>query len=536
MSRDQSHMTERMLNLTMEIIYLLTGEKYAAVKMATINALLEGMWSPLSEGWNRNERPVTMALPQSLISGNNNKKKILEVTNKMIELLSGEVPVKCQDVNVSLSVEAMGNLEEQTDPHKNVKVENHQTLTSPGGSSNRNSPERSPSPHCSQDSSQEEDCSQQHNQSKDQITVKIEVLEDEDETYERSDELHEDEFSTAEGQDIRRTSEEQTSSPAFDVDYSAITKYFSGENPGTPSIHFDEYSPSKSHAVTANVQPGLHGMNRPLHPSHHMGLSHDNLNFATSDIYQEPHIVDRSSGPANLEESLLKSSSMIPNVHQGLLTEYGPSILSNHEESSSSAMVQPTDRGADNVYSCSDSWKSLPILGYQHEHQRTQKCDQPHKSLNYKSVSGQKKYLGKKVFPCTECGKCFTYSLELIKHQQEHRKVRPYSCLDCGRSYTQKSHLLNHQRLHTGVNTFPCLQCGRCFTLKSQFIQHMRSHTGEKPFSCTECGRCFAKKSTLDNHQTVHTGNRPFSCSVCGKRLARKATLRQHLRTHVGDV
>ncbi|XP_068113260.1 oocyte zinc finger protein XlCOF7.1-like [Hyperolius riggenbachi] len=72
MDEDQSHMTERIFSLTLEIIYLLTGESFP----------------PLKSG---DHVTITVPSPQPLISERHNKQKILEITRKMMELLTGEM-------------------------------------------------------------------------------------------------------------------------------------------------------------------------------------------------------------------------------------------------------------------------------------------------------------------------------------------------------------------------------------------------------------------------------------------------------------
>ncbi|XP_068113160.1 oocyte zinc finger protein XlCOF29-like [Hyperolius riggenbachi] len=76
MDEDRSHMTERILDLTMEIIYLLTGEDCNVVKK-TSGELLSSSSHP---------RESTMIKAPM----KNNDKKIIEVIHKMIELLTGK--------------------------------------------------------------------------------------------------------------------------------------------------------------------------------------------------------------------------------------------------------------------------------------------------------------------------------------------------------------------------------------------------------------------------------------------------------------
>ncbi|XP_068112881.1 uncharacterized protein [Hyperolius riggenbachi] len=80
---DWSHMTERILELILEIIQLVTGENYKIVK-GTSGELL----TPSSH--RHGPSPITERPPHSLISERNNVKKIVEVFNKMMKLLTGE--------------------------------------------------------------------------------------------------------------------------------------------------------------------------------------------------------------------------------------------------------------------------------------------------------------------------------------------------------------------------------------------------------------------------------------------------------------
>ncbi|CAI9550058.1 unnamed protein product [Staurois parvus] len=148
MEEDRSHMTEKILNLTLEIIYLLTGERFPLLKSG-------------------DHMTITVPPCDSLNPERHNMQKILEVTKRMMELLTGE----------DGGMEESQLLREHKDLYQDTMVES---------SSYRNPPERCPRPLYSQDSTQEGHTIPHHHQSgilgDDNIDVKEEYKE-EDEEY-----------------------------------------------------------------------------------------------------------------------------------------------------------------------------------------------------------------------------------------------------------------------------------------------------------------------------------------------------------------
>ncbi|XP_073517035.1 gastrula zinc finger protein XlCGF66.1-like [Phyllobates terribilis] len=151
MDMDRDKMAERILHLTPEILFRITGEDYTVVKKTSS----ERRQHPVSEGWERPLSPITGPPPHPLIYEDINDQKILNLSYKMIELLTGEVPIKCQDVAVYFSMEEWEYLEGHKDLYKDVMMEVPQPLTSPDLSSKRTTPERCPRPLLPQDCKQE---------------------------------------------------------------------------------------------------------------------------------------------------------------------------------------------------------------------------------------------------------------------------------------------------------------------------------------------------------------------------------------------
>ncbi|XP_068113824.1 gastrula zinc finger protein XlCGF66.1-like [Hyperolius riggenbachi] len=165
---DEDQMTERIFNFTLEIIYLLTGESFPPVKSG-------------------DHVTIMVPPPQLLISERHIKWKILEVIRKMMVLLTGEVPKRCQDVTICSSMEEWQYMEGHKDLYKDTMMENQPPLTSPDGSSNRNSPERCTGSLYSQNCPQEDPTIPHHYQGGELHGNAVVKEGEEEERYVRSD-------------------------------------------------------------------------------------------------------------------------------------------------------------------------------------------------------------------------------------------------------------------------------------------------------------------------------------------------------------
>ncbi|XP_075034310.1 oocyte zinc finger protein XlCOF29-like isoform X2 [Mixophyes fleayi] len=85
----KNQLAERVLNLILEFVYLMTGEEYIVVKRSGEHGAPSS--SPhISGGLNKAQSSIMEPPPHSLIHERNNDLKILELTNKIIHLLTGE--------------------------------------------------------------------------------------------------------------------------------------------------------------------------------------------------------------------------------------------------------------------------------------------------------------------------------------------------------------------------------------------------------------------------------------------------------------
>ncbi|KAG9461116.1 hypothetical protein GDO78_018065, partial [Eleutherodactylus coqui] len=128
MDGKRKEMAESLLHLTLEIFHQLTGEDYTAVKKTSS----ERWQNFVSEGHGRTLSPITGPSTHHPIHEDFNGQKILEHVLKMTELLTGEVPIRSQDVSVYFSMKEWEYLEGHKDLYKEVMMEDQQPLTSQG--------------------------------------------------------------------------------------------------------------------------------------------------------------------------------------------------------------------------------------------------------------------------------------------------------------------------------------------------------------------------------------------------------------------
>ncbi|XP_056424584.1 zinc finger protein OZF-like isoform X2 [Hyla sarda] len=475
----RNHMSGRILDLTLEIIYWITGEDYTVVKKSSG----ECVTPRVSGGRGRSQSPAPEEPPpHSLI----HEQKILELTSRITELLTVEVPIRCQDVAVYFSMEEWEYLGGHKDLYADiVMMEDQQPLTSPlDGSSQRNPPERCPRPLYSQDCKEEEQNVPVDHQESDGGTIS------EPENPESLSVNGEDWMSGSRGHLL--------SSPHYEDNHSAQA------NSITPNVTFDLHN---SDLATGHQKTSS---NRSLIAKQRPGFSRGNIFGKYYKKKKEPLSCSECGKCFRLKANLVEH-------------------LSRHS--------------GEKPFSCPECGKRLGTKLGLVRHKRTHTEEKPflcHEcGKNFTQKSGLREHLrshsGMLPFSCAECGKCFSKKSSFMKHLRIHTGEKPFSCSECGKSFSQKSNLVKHQRSHTGERPFPCLECEKSFSQKSKLMRHLRIHTGEKPYSCSECGKCFSQKSILMKHLRIHTGEKPFSCSDCGKCFSQKSILREHLRSHTGE-
>uniref|UniRef100_A0A8C5PJG6 C2H2-type domain-containing protein n=1 Tax=Leptobrachium leishanense TaxID=445787 RepID=A0A8C5PJG6_9ANUR len=581
MSTDRNQTSEKILDLTLDIIYLLTGEEY--IVMEKISACMP-------EGTCKN--PKIVPAPHSMISEMDSDRKILELILKIIQLLTGEVPLKYENNTVYFSLEKW---EGHIDLCKDVMMESCPPISSVGtktfeGSApegfNDNLP-RVGTNHRTEKKSSEGAQLETKMPSPKQTKTETYLSEDtasfgeedlkDTEVYTPSDPTHA-EYTPSQVMDKspvrggRNCTDEDIYMATCVEDGS--TKHEGGNltdsGLSTPTDH------SKAGRTTAFTKRSLSSDNENL-------MTSDTCT-TTGDTDTESALIKEDSGSGEDDTEMFMSSEGIEytaiqikeessscdegnlsdNEHytpaENTQTEYTSTRVDGYRKGGrlSSTSLRDSRRLANNasrrsvtspqntckkvgILSCSECPKCFNSNSELSKHRKT-----THKGHKMISSKTDEVYLSQpdlamhetdrkveKQFACSECRKCFTQKSNLVVHQMIHTGEQPFSCSECGKCFRRAAHLTSHKRSHTGEKPFTCNECGKCFAHSSSLVTHQRLHKGEKPFRCTDCGKCFSQAPHLIIHRRIHTGERPFSCSDCGKCFINRSNLVAHQKIHV---
>ncbi|XP_072280696.1 uncharacterized protein [Pyxicephalus adspersus] len=557
-----SEINRNILQLALEIIYLLTGESYRVKK--TDDAHMTPRNEPhILEGCDWNESLSTES--PCLISEKNHNKKVLEVTQKIIKLLTGEVPVRCQDVTVYFSLEEWEYLEGHKDLYKKAMIEDHQTLTSLDGS--RNTPESCPRPLYSQNSIKKH----QAPKGEGLVIVKVEV---EEEPYVRGDNrdpgdtrdtqrnvkvehvrIKQEDVPIELGPDKDLTSEAMVKTPAALNHHPVI---------GDPSLCLfrlrdssPDYAPSTSSHESPRVvdtfqcsvcskcfktktklfkHQRTHSAKKPIFCSECGKYFAHQSSFVR---HKRLHTREKPFSCSKCGKDFVNKTQLASH-EETHVSEYACSECGKHFSRKASLFLHKRVHTGEKPYACSECGKCFSRKSSFNRHRRIHTGEKPYscakcgKCFTNKSqlVYHEDSHQNEQLLPCSECGRFFTNRANLITHQKTHTGVKPHLCSECGLNFTRRGLLISHQRTHTGEKPYSCSVCGQCFSWKSQLTTHESLHAGKKPHSCPECGKCFSRKSSFMRHKTIHTGEKPYSCSECGKRFTNKSQLVSHKRRH----
>ncbi|XP_077136783.1 uncharacterized protein LOC143793603 [Ranitomeya variabilis] len=588
MNKDRGKMVERIINLTLEIIFHLTGEDYTVVKTSS-----DHCQAPVSEGRGGTLSPIPWPSPHPRIHEDINNQKILELTNQMTELLTGEVTllgmlghytgqhwgILGDDVLFSPPVlyglylcnESGGDGRITADHRHHMSGSSHhyswgllrllgtftifvlQVLDPDKDLNNINGQERNVR--------RDQRCKEETPNVRGDQRCKEETpnVRGDQRCKEKTPNVRGDQRCKKETPNVRgdQRCKEETPNVRGDQQCKEETPNVRGDQrckKETPNVRGDQRCKEETPNVRGDQQckeetPNVRGDQRCKEETPNVRsdqrCKEETPNVRSDQRCKEEtptdHCPDHCTGSSEEDP---KSSRV--NADDCGIIHYGCEKNGNTEDIPSTPHIRKGSVEQDQIIQSPDSSQAVEQntsyrLGVKRPkvpiEEKPYSCSECGKCFEQKShlIRHHRRHTGEKPFSCSECGKCFNQKHSLIGHQRIHTGEKPYSCSECGKSFTIKSVLIRHQRSHQGEKPYSCSECGKCFIQKHNFFGHQRIHTGEKPFLCSECGKCFTMKRYLIRHHKSHTGEKPFSCSQCGKYFNRKSILIRHQKIHTRE-
>jgi DNA-directed RNA polymerase subunit RPC12/RpoP len=121
------------------------------------------------------------------------------------------------------------------------------------------------------------------------------------------------------------------------------------------------------------------------------------------------------------------------------------------------------------------------------------------------------------------------------KHKKKEKTKTAHQCSRCGKIYSKTFKLKRHEITHTASQKFSCDLCNSKFLFKIQLVTHMKQHLNLREYRCSICGKAYNKSGILSDHiRRTHASEKKFEC-FCGKKFTERFRLNRHMIIHSGE-
>ena len=153
-----------------------------------------------------------------------------------------------------------------------------------------------------------------------------------------------------------------------------------------------------------------------------------------------------------------------------------------------------------------------------------------------------------KKYKCKVCGKNFSYSSTLKRHQDIHSNKNPFVCHVCQKEFKRRDTFLvhfrqRHQEIPKRYRTPSeevaksenegnlCIKCGKYFRRHMYLVRHQRYLHGISKYTCRECGRKFYSNFNKQLHINAIHLKLKYPCDFCTKTFTHKSSTQRHMKT-----